>query len=198
MTAASGCSPPRPTSTKRSNSARTAQPLTAHWGRCEFTAIAPSKASPNASARWRSTGISPTPTDYIGMAKMFFRPQRRDRGAHSRSLAHQPARRARVGLDGFRRNSQVPPGPRRGSARVAQPVDRAQSEFAGNSVLPRRHAGASRSRRRGARSARACLELNPSFTIARFRSQTNSDHPVYLAGRERMYEGLRKAGVPEG
>jgi tetratricopeptide (TPR) repeat protein len=46
-------------------------------------------------------------------------------------------------------------------------------------------------------AARACLELNPSFTIARFRSQTNSDHPVYLAGRERMYEGLRKAGIPE-
>jgi hypothetical protein len=47
-------------------------------------------------------------------------------------------------------------------------------------------------------AARACLELNPSFTIARFRSQTNSDHPVYLAGRERMYAGLRKAGMPEG
>jgi tetratricopeptide (TPR) repeat protein len=44
---------------------------------------------------------------------------------------------------------------------------------------------------------RAGLELNPSFTIARFRSQTFSDHPIYLAGRERMYEGLRKAGLPE-
>jgi len=46
-------------------------------------------------------------------------------------------------------------------------------------------------------AARACLELNPSFTIALFRSQTNNDHPVYLAGRERMYEGLGKAGIPE-
>ena len=44
---------------------------------------------------------------------------------------------------------------------------------------------------------RAGLELSPSFTIARFRSPTFSDHPVYLAGRERMYEGLRKAGLPE-
>jgi TolB-like protein/class 3 adenylate cyclase len=44
---------------------------------------------------------------------------------------------------------------------------------------------------------RAGFELNPSFTIARFRSQTFSDNPVYLAGRERMYEGLRKAGMPE-
>jgi TolB-like protein/pimeloyl-ACP methyl ester carboxylesterase/DNA-binding winged helix-turn-helix (wHTH) protein len=47
-------------------------------------------------------------------------------------------------------------------------------------------------------AAGACLEINPSFTIARFRSQTFSDHPVYLAGRERMYEGLRRAGMPEG
>jgi hypothetical protein len=44
---------------------------------------------------------------------------------------------------------------------------------------------------------RAGLELNPSFTIARFRSQTFSDNPVYLVGRERMYEGLRKAGMSE-
>ena len=47
-------------------------------------------------------------------------------------------------------------------------------------------------------SARDCLELNPNFTIARYRSQTNSRHPVYLAGRERMYEGMRLAGIPEG
>jgi tetratricopeptide (TPR) repeat protein len=46
-------------------------------------------------------------------------------------------------------------------------------------------------------AARAGLELNPSFTIARLRSMTFSDNPVYLAGRERVYEGLRKAGMPE-
>jgi TolB-like protein/class 3 adenylate cyclase/tetratricopeptide (TPR) repeat protein len=46
--------------------------------------------------------------------------------------------------------------------------------------------------------ARAGLELNPDFTIARLRSSAFSDHPVYLAGRERVYEGLRMAGVPEG
>jgi hypothetical protein len=45
--------------------------------------------------------------------------------------------------------------------------------------------------------ARAGLELNPSFTIARFRSQIFTDHPVYLANRERVYEGMCKAGVPE-
>jgi tetratricopeptide (TPR) repeat protein len=47
-------------------------------------------------------------------------------------------------------------------------------------------------------ATRAGLELSPSFTIARFRSTLFSDHPAYLAGRERMYEGMRKAGVPEG
>jgi tetratricopeptide (TPR) repeat protein len=46
-------------------------------------------------------------------------------------------------------------------------------------------------------AARAGLELNPGFSIARFRSQTVSDNPVYLAGRERMYDGLRKAELPE-
>ena len=41
------------------------------------------------------------------------------------------------------------------------------------------------------------MEINPNFTVARFRLQALSDNPVYLAGRERMYEGLRKAGAPE-
>jgi TolB-like protein len=47
-------------------------------------------------------------------------------------------------------------------------------------------------------TAQAGLALNPSFTIRRFRTNTPSNHPVYLAGRERLYEGLRMAGVPEG
>jgi TolB-like protein len=46
--------------------------------------------------------------------------------------------------------------------------------------------------------AQAGLALNPSFTIRRYRTNTPSNHPVYLAGRERVYEGLRMAGVPEG
>jgi tetratricopeptide (TPR) repeat protein len=41
------------------------------------------------------------------------------------------------------------------------------------------------------------LALNPSFSIRRFRTNTPSNHPVYLAGRERVYEGLRMAGLPE-
>ena len=47
-------------------------------------------------------------------------------------------------------------------------------------------------------AAREGLTLNPGFTVRRFRAYTPSDNPTYLAGRERMYEGLRLAGVPEG
>jgi TolB-like protein len=41
------------------------------------------------------------------------------------------------------------------------------------------------------------LALNPSFTIRRFRASAACSHPAYLAGRERLYEGMRMAGVPE-
>jgi TolB-like protein len=47
-------------------------------------------------------------------------------------------------------------------------------------------------------TAQAGLALNPSFSVRRYRTNTPSNHPVYLAGRERVYEGLRLAGVPEG
>jgi TolB-like protein/Flp pilus assembly protein TadD len=46
-------------------------------------------------------------------------------------------------------------------------------------------------------TARAGLTLNPSFSIRRFRANAPSDHAEYLAGRERLYNGLRLAGVPE-
>ena len=47
-------------------------------------------------------------------------------------------------------------------------------------------------------AARAGLALDPSFTIRRFRDGASSDNPTYLAARERIYEGMRMAGVPEG
>ena len=42
------------------------------------------------------------------------------------------------------------------------------------------------------------LSLNPTFTISRFRAGVGSDNPTYLAQRERVYDGMRKAGIPEG
>jgi tetratricopeptide (TPR) repeat protein len=51
-----------------------------------------------------------------------------------------------------------------------------------------------------ARSAvTASLALNPTFTVCRARAlwTAMSDDPTYLAGLEPVFEGLRKAGVPE-
>jgi tetratricopeptide (TPR) repeat protein len=47
-------------------------------------------------------------------------------------------------------------------------------------------------------AAKAGLSIDPSFTISRYRDTAQSDHPVYFAKRERIYEGMRLAGVPEG
>ena len=47
-------------------------------------------------------------------------------------------------------------------------------------------------------AAKAGLALLPSFTIRRFRDGAPSDNPTYLATRERIYKGMRMAGVPEG
>jgi TolB-like protein len=44
----------------------------------------------------------------------------------------------------------------------------------------------------------AGLALAPNYSIARFRKAAESDNPTFLKQRERILEGLRKAGVPEG
>jgi TolB-like protein len=46
-------------------------------------------------------------------------------------------------------------------------------------------------------AAQAGLVLNPTFTLRRYRARATSDHPAYLAGRERTCEGMRMAGLPE-
>ena len=49
-------------------------------------------------------------------------------------------------------------------------------------------------------AARAALTLNPQLTIARFKVffAQFSENQINLAGRDRIIEGVRKAGVPEG
>jgi tetratricopeptide (TPR) repeat protein len=48
-------------------------------------------------------------------------------------------------------------------------------------------------------AVKAGLALNPNFSISRGRAAWTamSDDPTYLAGLERLLEGMRKAGVPE-
>jgi tetratricopeptide (TPR) repeat protein len=45
--------------------------------------------------------------------------------------------------------------------------------------------------------AQAGLAINPTFTIRRFRTLRSSDSS-YRAKRERIYEGMRMAGIPDG
>jgi hypothetical protein len=40
-------------------------------------------------------------------------------------------------------------------------------------------------------------KLWPTATVERYDDLRPSNHPVYLAQRARLYEGLRKAGLPE-
>ena len=49
-------------------------------------------------------------------------------------------------------------------------------------------------------AVQAGLTLDPSFTVRRFRDASNarSDNPTFLADGDRVIEGLRLAGVPEG
>ena len=46
--------------------------------------------------------------------------------------------------------------------------------------------------------AKEALAIDPTFTIRRYRAGAPSDNPVFLAGRQRIYELMRKVGVPEG
>jgi len=41
------------------------------------------------------------------------------------------------------------------------------------------------------------IVLDPAYTISRFRAGPASDNRRYLTQREHVYEGMRKAGVPE-
>jgi tetratricopeptide (TPR) repeat protein len=47
-------------------------------------------------------------------------------------------------------------------------------------------------------AARTGLALNSGFTIRRLLAAQQSDNPIYLAGLQRLCEGWRLAGVPEG
>ena len=47
-------------------------------------------------------------------------------------------------------------------------------------------------------AAQAGLKLDPSFTVSRFRASVAGDNPTYLARRERICDGMSRAGIPEG
>jgi TolB-like protein/class 3 adenylate cyclase len=47
-------------------------------------------------------------------------------------------------------------------------------------------------------ATQAGLALDPGFNLRRLRISRSSDNPTYLAGSQRIYMGMRMAGVPEG
>ena len=47
-------------------------------------------------------------------------------------------------------------------------------------------------------AVKAGLALDPAFTLSRFRAGASSDNQTYLEQRERVIEGMRAAGIPEG
>jgi TolB-like protein len=47
-------------------------------------------------------------------------------------------------------------------------------------------------------ATKAGLAIVPGFTVRRFRDGAMSDNPAFLTCRERVYQGMRMAGVPEG
>jgi tetratricopeptide (TPR) repeat protein len=47
------------------------------------------------------------------------------------------------------------------------------------------------------KEVKAGLALDPDFTVSRYRSVIESDSPVYVAHRERLAEGFRRAGLSE-
>ena len=47
-------------------------------------------------------------------------------------------------------------------------------------------------------AAKEGLSIDPTFTIRRYRADAPSDNSVFLAARQRIYEMMRKVGVPEG
>ena len=99
-----------------------------------------------------------------------------------------------------RGHGEEPPRQLRASGRVVSTGDRGQSKLSDQHILLLAAALAQLGRLDEARSAvKAGLALNPTFTISRARAAWTamSDDPTYLAQLEPIFEGLRKAGVPE-
>ena len=69
--------------------------------------------------------------------------------------------------------------------------------FAARAFLPRRRLGGIRSLDEARLEASEGLSIDPTFTIRRYRADAPSDNPIFLTGRQQMYEMMRKVGVPE-
>ena len=87
---------------------------------------------------------------------------------------------------------------RRGGRREAPPQYRDQPDFSASAFLPRRRPRESRQAGRGAGRDPCRTGARSDFHNPAFPPGQESDNPIFLTGKERIIEGMRKAGVPEG
>ena len=134
----------------------------------------------------------------IGLAKYRYRPQRGNRGAHPGGTASQPARFVRAAWLSIAGDAKLFLGSdEEAVARLRGALSLNRNNPYTNFLLAAALAHLGRLDEAEA-AVRAGLALNPEFNMRRYRAGAASDNPIFLAQRERVVDGLRKAGVPEG
>ena len=136
---------------------------------------------------------------FIGLGKIFIGRAEETEAHVGEALRLSPRDTSGLCLDDFRGRCEAPPRQLRASGRVVSTGDRGQPKLS-DTTFPVAAALAQLGRLDEARSAvKAGLALNPTFTISRARAAwtARSDDPTYLAQLEPIFDGLRKAGVPE-
>jgi len=150
----------------------------------------------NVNMRWRWIEISRWPMPLSGMVRFLSVAPKKQRLTLAKPCTSARAIR-RLHLDDFRGHGQEPPPQLRAGGRMVSPRDRGEPELSASKFRVGRRPRAARSPRRGAFRRQRGLALDPAFTIARYSAAAITDIPTYLAGKERLIDGLRKAGVPE-
>ena len=129
----------------------------------------------------------------------FHRSRRRNGGSHCRGPAPQSARYVGLRLDDIRGRAKNHLGSYEQAVAWCRRAIEANRNYP-HSIFQLAAALAQLGRLDEARSAvKAGLALNPAYTISRARAAwtARSDDPTYLAQLEPIFEGMRKAGVPE-
>ena len=134
----------------------------------------------------------------VGLAKFFL-----GRGEETEAHIHEAFRLSPrdiicLPVDHVCRCLQIVARRRRGSGRLAASGPRGQSKFSHRAFHSRCRPGVLGHVDQARAAVQAGLALDPNFTIRRYRVSAPSSNPIYLAGRERFYQGMRMAGVPEG
>ena len=136
---------------------------------------------------------------FIGLAKYFLGRGDGNRGPYPRGASPLSSRYQRLSVDDVCRPRQVVSSALTrkrllGCAEASRPTEIIPSRI---SISPLPWRCSAHWMRRGPPRRRALRSIRPSPSAASAASAT-SDNPTYLAGRERVYEGMRLAGVPEG